>query len=150
MSRAEYYELTAEGVSGQEGRDYYIQSGQEILRIPAMGNTNLDGAGNLLFWGVPRADTEALCEGPENGFITQMNWNLLGEGVYFITLQADEGELHTHRFTVTTFGEEFVRGARGECTIADFPSPGQSARFWWEESLQNLVLVNPPPSSVEE
>ena len=31
--------------------------------------------------------------------------------------------------------------AQGECTIADFPSPGETAHFRWEESTQHLELV---------
>ena len=49
-------------------------------------------------------------------------------------------------FTATTLGEAFVEGASGECTIADFPASGESARFAWNETTQGLVLVPEPPS----
>ena len=39
----------------------------------------------------------------------------------------------------------FVEGASGECRIPDFPAPGESALFAWNEATQGLVLV-PEPS----
>ena len=50
---------------------------------------------------------------------------------------------------MATFGEEFVVGARGECTIPDFPSPGETARFVWNESTQHLELVDEDPPIIE-
>ena len=47
-------------------------------------------------------------------------------------------------FTVTTLGEAFITGIRGECTIDDFPSPGESALFAWNQATQGLVLVPEP------
>ena len=44
-------------------------------------------------------------------------------------------------FSVVNFGQEFVTGAAGECTIEDFPSMGETATFAWNESTQHLELA---------
>ena len=91
--------------------------------------------------GISRDDTEAFCGDTRNGFITQFNWNLIGEGQHTVSLIVDGEPLQTNTFTVTTLGEEFVRGASGECTITDFPSTGETATFRWQEPVQGLVLT---------
>lgn len=91
--------------------------------------------------GISRDDTEAFCGHTRNGFITQFNWNLIGEGQHTVSLIVDGEPLQTNTFTVTTLGEEFVRGASGECTITDFPSTGETATFRWQEPVQGLVLT---------
>ena len=42
---------------------------------------------------------------------------------------------------VTTLGEEFVRGVEGECTVADFPSPGETVTLEWQQNSQNFVVT---------
>ncbi len=91
--------------------------------------------------GISRDDTEAFCGHTRNGFITQFNWNLIGEGQHTVSLIVDGETLQTNTFTVTTLGEEFVRGASGECTITDFPSTGETATFRWQEPVLGLVLT---------
>ena len=49
-------------------------------------------------------------------------------------------EVASQTFMVAAFDTEFVRGASGMCTIADFPDMGQNATFVWEQSQQGLVL----------
>lgn len=93
---------------------------------------------------IGRGDTEEICGDQNNGFITQWNWNLMGDGTYTAALVVDGQTLQTNTFTVTTLGEEFVRGAAGECSIPDFPSDGESATFRWQEAVQGLVLVPSP------
>lgn len=93
-----------------------------------------------------RADTEAVCGDSRNGFVMPVNWNLLGDGQHHIQVFNEENEdtrvlAQESRFTVTTLGEEFVRGASGECTITDFPSTGETATFRWQEPVQGLVLT---------
>ena len=48
-----------------------------------------------------------------NGFGLLFNWNLLGTGQHTIRVLADGGggEFARATFTVTTLGEEFLRGA---------------------------------------
>lgn len=82
----------------------------------------------------PRADTRLVCGTLNNGFITQVNWALLGDGVHTVVAYDDGVEFAQATFTVATLGEQFVRGARGVCQIQDFPAPGETARFVWNES----------------
>ena len=49
--------------------------------------------------------------------------------------------LQRHTFTVTTLGQEFIRGAEKEEVVDDFPSPGESARLRWQEPVQGFVIV---------
>ncbi len=93
---------------------------------------------------ISRGDTEAVCGDRENGFILLWNWNLMGEGRHTAELVVDGRTIQSTTFTITTLGEEFVRGAAGECSIPDFPSVGETARFLWQEPVQGLVLVPDP------
>ena len=40
-------------------------------------------------WNISRGDTEAVCGDQDNGFITQWNWTLMGEGTYTAALVVD-------------------------------------------------------------
>ena len=93
-----------------------------------------------------RADTAGVCGDTDNGFVSIWNWANLGDGTFTAIVYDNGVEFGRSTFRVTTLGEEFVRGARGECTIDDFPSSGESARFAWNQATQGLVLIpNPPP-----
>ena len=90
---------------------------------------------------MPRADTQSACQGAtDNGFITQFNWAFLADGSHTVVAYDNGVEFARSTFTVATFGEEFVEEAQGECTIADFPSTGETAHFVWNESTQHLEL----------
>ena len=93
---------------------------------------------------IARGDTEAACGDRTNGFITQWNWNLLGEGTYTAALVVDGKTIQSNTFTVTTLGEEFIRGLERDVVVNDFPSPGENTRLRWQEPVQGFVLV---PSS---
>jgi hypothetical protein len=43
-------------------------------------------------------------------------------------------------FSVTTLGEEYLRGASGSYSIGDFPFPGQDVILQWQESQQNFAI----------
>ena len=93
-----------------------------------------------------RADTAGVCGDTDNGFVSIWNWANLGDGTFTAIVYDNGVEFGRSTFRVTTLGEEFVRGARGECTIDDFPASGESARFAWNQATQGLVLIpNPPP-----
>ena len=107
--------------------------------------------------GMPRADTRAVCGGEtDNGFIVQMNWNWLSEGTH-TAIAADDGvEFARSTFTAMMTDTEFLSGLDAQCTISDFPVPGQEAVFRWNESTQHLELAamngmdtepEPPPLS---
>lgn len=96
-------------------------------------------------YGTARGDTLRACGDTNNGFATQVNWNLLGDGWHAACLFVDGRPPSTCTvFHVSTLGEEFVRGAtRSRCTVVqDFPSPGESVFLYWEESKQNFVINN--------
>ena len=109
----------------------------------------IDGGGPIrMATRMPRADTQSVCQGAtDNGFIAQFNWAFLADGSHTVVAYDNGVEFARSTFTVATFGEEFVEEAEGECTITDFPSTGETARFVWNESTQHLELVGgiPPP-----
>ena len=90
---------------------------------------------------ISRGDTEAVCGDTENGFITQWNWNLLGEGTYTAALVVNGQTMQTNTFTVTTMGQEFIKGLERDVEVQDFPSPGENTRLRWQEPVQGFVLV---------
>ncbi len=88
-----------------------------------------------------RADTRLACGIDDNGFIAQINWNFLGDGSHIAVVYDDEVEFGRATFSVVTAGQEFVRGASGECMIDDFPAMGETATFEWNQSTQHLELA---------
>ena len=88
---------------------------------------------------VPRAGE---CNGRADvGFGLLFNWNLLGDGAHTVRVLADGVEFARAMFTVTTLGDEFVRGASGQTVVADFPSPGEEVRLEWQEASQNFMIT---------
>ena len=99
---------------------------------------------------IARGDTEAVCGDQDNGFITQWNWNLMGEGTYTAALVVDGQTMQSNTFTVTTMGQEFIKGLERDVDVTDFPSPGENTRLRWQEPVQGFVLVpgsEPTPAS---
>ena len=93
-----------------------------------------------------RPDTAGVCGDTNNGFVAIWNWANLGDGTYTAVVDDNGVEFGRSMFTVTTLGEPFVTGVHGECTIDDFPAPGESARFAWNQATQGLVLVPNTPA----
>ena len=105
----------------------------------------IDGGNPIpMLYGSERGDTRSVCGDSANGFVAIFNWGLLADGTHTAVASDGAGEFARSTFTVTTFGEEFVEGASGECRIPDFPAPGESALFAWNEATQGLVLVPEP------
>ena len=92
-------------------------------------------------YGTARLDTQDVCGDADNGFGLLFNWNLLGDGAHEVVVYVDGTELGRTTVTVTTLGEEFVRGVTGECTVEDFPSGGETVSLVWQEAQQNFVLA---------
>ena len=102
----------------------------------------LDGGGRIpMATEQPRADTRLACGTVNNGFITQVNWNHLGEGTHTAVAYDDGVEFARSTFTVGTADEEFLKGVKAECRVPDFPAPGENGRFTWNESTQHLELA---------
>lgn len=86
-------------------------------------------------------DTASVCGDTANGFGLLFNWNLLGEGEHAVIATVDGVELGRATVQVTTLGAEFLRGAAGECTVPDFPSPGERVTLTWQQNSQNFVIT---------
>ena len=95
-------------------------------------------------YGTERLDTAAVCGDADNGFGLLVNWNGYGEGRHTVRVYVDGRVMSRSAFTVTTFGEEFVRDAVGECVVEGFPSAQESAVLVWQQNQQNFVIVDAP------
>ena len=115
----------------------------------------LDGGSPMVAaMGLPRADTAPICGSVHNGFLIQMNWNWLGEGTHTAVAYDNGQEFARSTFTVGTTGEEFLTGVTVSIDVPNFPAPGETGRFRWNESTQHMELAkvltdgpsSPPPS----
>ena len=102
----------------------------------------LNGVPQAAAYGTERLDTESACGDTDNGFGLLFNWNLLGDGEHEVVAYVDDVELGRTTVTVTTLGEEFVRGVTGTCEAPDFPMVGETGALAWQETQQNFVLVS--------
>ena len=100
-----------------------------------------DLAPQVAGYGTERLDTLDSCGDTDNGFGLLFNWNLLGDGEHEVLATVDGTELGRATVRVTTLGEEFVRGAVGECVVADFPYPGETVTLTWQQNSQNFVIT---------
>ena len=92
-------------------------------------------------YGTERLDTLEVCDDTDNGFGLLFNWNRLGDGAHAVVAFVDDVELGRATVTVTTLGEEFLRGVEGECVVEDFPDIGQTVPLAWQQSRQNFVMA---------
>ncbi len=87
-----------------------------------------------------RSDTAEVCGDTNNGFVAIWNWGILGDGTHTAVAYDSEEEFAQSTFKVTTLGEEFVEGARANVSVPDFPVPGETAHFVWNEGTQHLEV----------
>ena len=100
-------------------------------------------------YGTERPDTarlptgEVVCGDTDNGFGVLVNWNEFGAGEHTVRALVDGEELGHATVQVTVVDEEepFVRGLMGECTVADFPTAGQTTTLEWQQTQQNFVIT---------
>ena len=109
----------------------------ELQFETATGTTFTEETG----YGTERLDTADRCGDTDNGFGLLFNWNRLGDGPHTIRAYADGEEFAHSTFTVTTLGEEFVRGLRQTHEIEDFPTPDQTTTVVWQQGQQNFVIT---------
>ena len=102
-----------------------------------------DSERQVAAYGTERLDTAGVCGDTDNGFGLLFNWNRLTDGAHTVRAFADGVEFGRATFTVTTLGQEFLVGVRGETVVTDFPRTGQDVRLMWQESMQNFVIVPP-------
>ena len=93
-------------------------------------------------YGTERTDTVGKCGDTDNGFGVLFNWNRLGDGKHTVRLLVDGEEWATATFTVTTLGEETLRGLNRTAEVADFPSAGETVTVEWQEAQQNFVITD--------
>ena len=145
---------------------------QSALDIPGNGDT-LSGIGVISGWkcaaqgnltisldagdpipaayGFPRGDTTPVCgDDGHNGFFSFFNWAILGDGTHTAVAYDNGVEFARNTFTVVTTGEEFLTGANGECTIPNFPAPGETTQFAWTEATQHLEMVSVQTRAVDQ
>ena len=101
-----------------------------------------DLAPQLAAYGTERLDTEEECGDTDNGFGMLFNWNRLEDGEHTVRALVDGVELGRATVTVTTLGEEFLRGVTGEAKVIDFPEAGQDVGLLWQQGTQNFMIVS--------
>ena len=122
-------------------------------KCQAAGNITirLDGGDSIpATYGFPRDDTIPRCSDNDNGFFSFFNWAILGDGAHTAVAYDNGVEFARSTFTVVTTGEEFLIGASGECTIPNFPAPGETAQFTWNQSTQHLEMAAVQTRSVDQ
>ena len=106
---------------------------------------NIDGGpAAQLAYGISRKDTQEVCGDANNGFITEVNWNLAGDGTHTIHVFDNGVEFASAIFIVRTFGTEVLQGASGAYILRDFPQAGQETTIQWQESEQNFAIIGTP------
>ena len=124
-----------------EGVEIAIETerGETERQVAAYGTERLDTAAR-------RKDGTPLCGDTDNGFGLLFNWNRLGAGEHTVVAYVDDVELGRATVRVTTVGagaeEEFLRGAEGECVVADFPMLGETVTLAWQQNSQNFVITD--------
>ena len=127
-----------------------FQSGISVISGWACNATTIeitfnDGPPQEAAYGTSRGDTQATCGDTDNGFGLLFNWNLLGDGIHTVQALADGVEFASLTVIVTTLGEEFLHGASGTLSLADFPDSGASRTLRWQQGQQNFVLTDGRP-----
>ena len=116
---------------------------------------NDDGNHIPLLYGTERTDVRADGQCLENdhdnvGFVAIWNWGNLGDGEHTAVAYDDGVKFAESTFEVVTFGTEFLTGVSGECRVPDFPMPGESTLFEWNQATQHLEAVSLAAACMEE
>ena len=105
-----------------------------------------------LLYGSARPDVRdtGACPDADVGFVAIWNWGNLDDGAYTAVVYDNGVEFDRSTFTVVTTGEAFRTDLAGECTLEQFPDPGESARFVWNTGTQHLEMVSVRTRSVDQ
>ena len=105
-----------------------------------------------LLYGSERTDVRdtGACPDTDVGFVAVWNWGNLGDGEHTAVVYDNGVEFDRSTFTVVTTGEAFRTDLAGECTLEQFPDPGESARFVWNTGTQHLEMVSVLGSAVDQ
>ncbi|MEE4377373.1 MAG: hypothetical protein V2J55_07655, partial [Candidatus Competibacteraceae bacterium] len=93
-------------------------------------------------YGTNRGDTRQICGDVDNGFGFTVNWSSYGSGEHTLRLYVDGEEFTRANFTVTNLGEDYLRDASGQYTLANFPETGDEVTVRWSEPHQNFVIID--------
>ncbi|MBY0278293.1 hypothetical protein K2Z84_23440 [Candidatus Binatia bacterium] len=105
-------------------------------------SARLDGQPAMVTaYGTGRADTTTICGDANNGFGLLFNWGLLGDGSHVIRMFSGNAQFASARFTVSTLGVPFLRGASGRYSLPGFPQAGSSIDVVWSEALQRFAIA---------
>ena len=96
-------------------------------------------------YGTIREDTQPICTDSDNGFGLLFNWNLLGDGPHTVQVRADGVVFGSATITVTTLGQEFLRGVEKRARLKDFPATGTDLVVAWQQAIQNFVILGAGP-----
>ena len=96
-----------------------------------------------LVYGTERTDVplNSSCDNANAGFVAIWNWGNLSDGTYTAVAKENDVEFGRSTFEVVTFGTDFLRDASGECRVPDFPMPGETTTFEWNQGTQHLEAV---------
>ena len=93
-------------------------------------------------YGTDRGDTANACGDINNGFGLLFNVNLFGDGMHRLRAYADGVKFADVNFTVSTLGQNFLRGITYAGILDNFPFVGDKALVQWVESKQNFVIAD--------
>ena len=115
---------------------------------------NGDGKHIPLLYGTERTDVRANGQCLDNnhdnvGFVAIWNWGDLGDGTHTAMAYDNGVKFAESTFEVITFGMDFLREAITQVSIPDFPTPGETTTFKWNEATQHLEAVSRDPACRE-
>lgn len=100
--------------------------------------------------GLPRGDTQTVCDDTDNGFGFLVNWNLLGDGQHTVRVLADGVLIGEATITVRTFGTAFLTGGSTVlCRVPHVPVFGSDTYIRWQQSLQNFAIERVVPHDAQ-
>ena len=97
-----------------------------------------------LLYGSERGDVRKAgdCPDADVGFVAVMNWGNLGDGEHTAVVYDNGVEFDRSTFRVVTTGEPFLEGASARVSVPDFPAPGKTTLFEWNQATQHLEMVS--------
>lgn len=115
---------------------------------------NADGKHIPLLYGTERTDVRTNGQCLENshdnvGFVAIWNWGNLDEGEHTAVAYDNDVKFAESTFQVTTLGTEFLTGASIQVNVPDFPMPGETTTFKWNEATQHLEADSRAPACRE-
>ncbi len=89
-----------------------------------------------------RVDAASVCGHTDSGFAVLFNWNLLNEGKHTVALFVDDQLVSSSVITVVHYGSIFRTGLTGQWMLEGWPEPDMDTTVAWDESTQNIRIVN--------